>query len=226
MNQPWFQASIVRLDGADLTLVDHWEIPPGDQNGDSDFISSPVLWSGTDAHGVFRNMIGACNKNGLYYALDRDHLSAGPVWELRVGVSATDPDACIGTASTDGHLLYVPGNETTINGVTYEGSVRAVNPMTGAIVWEHGFNGNMLAAPTIDGAGVLGVEEFSLADPNTKSMYLLNAATGATLAQETNGFAFGGAVFADGYVLYPSVSKGLTLWAPAAEANPVRTPKH
>lgn len=212
-SQPWHQVSIVRLDGSDLSLVDSWKVPLAEQTDDPDFVASPTLWSGTDSQGTFRNMIGACDKNGVFYALDRDHLSAGPVWQRRIGPAFPDPRACIGTASYDGNVLYVPGNQTTIGGVNYLGSVRALNPMTGALIWEQGFNGNILAAPTINGSGVLGVEEFSLSEPPLVSMYLVNAATGAKLTEKNGGFAFGGAVFADDYVLYPSVAKGLTLWA-------------
>ncbi len=38
-----------------------------------------MLFSATIG-GVNRQLVGAVNKNGIYYVLDRNDLAAGPVW--------------------------------------------------------------------------------------------------------------------------------------------------
>ena len=41
-------------------------------------------------------MIGACNKNGIYYAWRRQNLAAGPVWQRQVGnTGGTGNGACM-----------------------------------------------------------------------------------------------------------------------------------
>src|SRR5215475_9062762 len=59
--------SIVRLAASGLARQDAWQIPTGQRGPDSDFGGSPTLFSAKLA-GVPTPMVGACNKNGTYYA--------------------------------------------------------------------------------------------------------------------------------------------------------------
>ena len=66
--------AIVALDADTLVIKDHWQIPPDQRVPDSDFGTTPTLFDVNGEH-----YIGALNKNGIYYVLNHDDLSAGPV---------------------------------------------------------------------------------------------------------------------------------------------------
>ena len=76
--------SIVKVDGTTLAKKSSWQAPT--LTTDSDFGGSPTLFSATlPGHTTPTPMVGACNKNGYYYALEQNDLAAGPVWSLHVG---------------------------------------------------------------------------------------------------------------------------------------------
>ena len=106
----------------------------------------------------------------------------------------------------DGSHLFVSGNETTIGGVSFNGSVRMLDPATGTASWKTGLPGPVIGTPTLDGAGVLAVQTYS-----SNGMFLINAATGAILRNVASGTGFGQPVFADNMLLIPTIGKGL--WA-------------
>ncbi len=85
---PGASFSIVRLDGASLTEEDRWKVPSA--TADLDFGSSPTRFTATIG-GRQVPMVGACNKNGKYYALRARSLGVGAVWSRRLGVSAGTP---------------------------------------------------------------------------------------------------------------------------------------
>ena len=121
--------SIVRLSATTLAKQEKWttSTPLAD---DLDFGSSPTLFTATIG-GVSTDLIGACNKNGIYYTWRRSSLAAGPVWQRQVGQSGgTGHGACITSAAYDGpdNMLFVAANQTTISGNAVQGSVRALEP--------------------------------------------------------------------------------------------------
>jgi outer membrane protein assembly factor BamB len=84
-------------------------------------------------------MVGLQNKNGIYYAFDRSAISAGPLWQKQMAGGGRCPEcgrgADISPSAYDGQHLFVGSEKTTINGNTCAGSVRELNPSTGAVVW-------------------------------------------------------------------------------------------
>jgi hypothetical protein len=101
-----------------------WAVPKSQQVSDSDFGGSVTIWTAT-INGHATTMAGACNKNGNYYALRASKLAAGPVWRRKIGNSSEKgPGQCDAAAVTDGPHLYLASNGTTIQGKTYQGSVR------------------------------------------------------------------------------------------------------
>ena len=128
-----------------------------------------------------------------------DDLSA-PVWKRQIGTATDDGgEACLAAGIFDGSRLFLASNATTIGGVAYKGSVRRVDPATGATVWERGVSANVLGTPAENGAGVLAVPTHG----GTQT-YLLDADTGAVLATISNGTEFPQPVFADQYLLLTS----------------------
>lgn len=198
--------SIVRLNANGLARQDAWQVPAGQHGSDSDFGGSPTLFSAT-LGGVPTAMVGACNKNGVYYAWRQGNLHAGPTWHRAVGAPYTSGPQCDAAAIWNGKHLFVAGNKTTINGVTYAGSIRMINPATGAYLWQRGLTGPPIGSPTLDGAGVLAVTAYS----KTGLLDLLNAATGAVIRTVSIGPDFGQPVFADNVLLVPTQNHGL--WA-------------
>src|SRR5205823_2351540 len=145
-------------------------------------------------------MVGACNKNGRYYALRAGDLAAGPVWKLQAGApfSNTSGDSCLAASLWDGSHLFIAGNQTTIGGTTYFGSVRRVNPATGAPVWQTGLPGAIMGTPAVDGSGVLAAASYDGATGATNAAYLLDAGNGHLVRTITTGAReFGQPVFAD-----------------------------
>lgn len=146
------QNAILKLSTTTLALEQSWQIPPAQWGIDSDWGSSPTLFN-AKAGGVIEHLVGSADKNGIFYALNRDNLSAGPVWELPIANGGDCPqcgNGSISPAAYDGSELYVAGGSVTINGVSCQGSVDALNPITGAYIWRDCLqHGTVLGAVTM-----------------------------------------------------------------------------
>lgn len=130
-----YAEAIIALDATTLAVKGHWAIPAGESVPDGDWSSSPVLF--TDAAG--NALVAAANKTGFLYAFRRNDLTAGPVWQTRLAQGGPCPncgDATVSTGIFDGHRLIWAAGKTTIAGTAYNGSVRAIDPTTGAVRWE------------------------------------------------------------------------------------------
>lgn len=209
-SQLYHTVSILKLSPA-LKLLASFQVPRSSIVGDGDFGGSPTLFTATIA-GNTVPMVGACNKNGIYYALRRSDLST--VWQRRIGVKSSGKvlGQCQAAAAFDGHHLYMGGPGTTIGGTTYRGSVVRLNPATGAIGWQTGLPNGVLTSPSINGSGVVGVGTYdNTTTPN--ETYLLSASTGAILRTLDPGFDFAQSAFADGW-LYTASNTGLYAWGP------------
>lgn len=177
---PLYADAIVRLDGSNMNMLDYWQVPASQQITDGDFGGSPTVFT-ADLNGTSTEMVGACNKNGIYYALKADNLSAGAVWEKRINAPYTSGGQCDSGAIWDGaRLIEGAGNQTTINGTTYQGGVYALDPATGNPLWETGLPGEVIGSPTEDGAGVVAAPIWSTTT-NNYGIYLLSAQNGAIL---------------------------------------------
>ena len=211
--------SIIRLDPQTLKEKDIFTIPPAQQVGDGDFGSSPTTWTAS-LGGVPTQMVGACNKNGLFYALRASALSAGPVWTDSLGTAPQQVgylSLCSSSAVWDQNTaqLFLSGNLTTIGGTVYKGSVQQVNPATGAPVWQTGLPGAVLGTPTLDGSGVMAVATCDYSGiPN--AIYLLDASDGQILATLGSGDApiFAQPTFADNYLFGATIGQGLIAYRP------------
>jgi hypothetical protein len=110
----------------------------------------------------------------------------------------------------DGTNLYLASNGTTINGTAHAGSVRDVNPATGAIVWQTGLTGAIFRTPGMDGAGVINASSFE-SPTGQNGLFLINAANGNLLTTVPYGKAptFGQPVFADHRLIAATAGLGL-----------------
>jgi hypothetical protein len=200
--------SIVRLSGA--TAVDRWTVP--NLGGtDLDFGASPTLFTGA-VTGVSTPLVGACNKNGVFYALRQSALSSGPVWTFK-----DSSGECISAAVWDGHQLIIGDQNSTVDGVHWNGSIRALSPnATGhRVIWEFGLPCAVLGTPTENGAGIVAVVTWSSCSGGSPALYLFGARSptpdplGSPVPTLLNtislpGGGFSQPTFADGYLFVAS----------------------
>jgi outer membrane protein assembly factor BamB len=205
--------SIVHLSGS-LTLLQAWQAPGTAGSGhDWDFGASPSLFgsSGTPT------AVGACNKNGDFYAFTANPLDGSPLWTDMIAAPDGTTGSCFASADWNAPAgdLYVSGGATTIGTTSYGGSVDEVNPATGAYIWRTGLPCVVVGTPTLDSAGVLAAGTFYRCH-STPGAYLLNAATGAILTKLPVGSTrvFGQPVFAQGTLSVATETNGLYDFAP------------
>ncbi|MGN6677306.1 MAG: outer membrane protein assembly factor BamB family protein [Streptosporangiaceae bacterium] len=209
-SQRYSTIAIMKLSPA-LKLLASFAVPPSEVTGDGDFGGSPTLFS-AKINGVVTPMVGACNKNGLYYAVRRSDMSK--VWQIRIGAKSSEKvlAQCQSAAAFDGTHLYMTGTATTIGGTPYRGSAEQIDPATGAVLWQTGLPNGVLTSPSINGGGVIAVGTYDNSGlPN--QTYVLDASNGAMLAQLDQGDDFPQSAFANGW-LYTASSTGLYAWAP------------
>jgi outer membrane protein assembly factor BamB len=195
--------SIVRLDPLTLKPLTHWTVP-GIATVDDDFGSSPTLFSAV-VQGKRIPMVGACNKNGTFYAWAQYGLGKGPVWSVPLGSPATPADACLASATWDGAHLLITADRSTVGANAYPAVARALDPATGAVLWETGLaDGPVFGTSALDGAHVLAAASYSFVGPATSNdLVLLDSTTGAVLATyATTAPTGGGPVWADRFLLY------------------------
>lgn len=201
--------SILKLSPDLSTLQGSWQVPTAQRTSDSDFGASPGIFS---AGGT--QMIGACNKNGVFYALGTANLAAGPVWQDKIGnPETTGPGQCDAAPVFDGTSLYLGSNGTTINGTAYQGSLRKVNSATGAYAWQTGLTGPIIGSPSADGGGVVAATSYR-STTGQNAVWVLSAATGQILRTISLGKSstFAQPVFADNYLIVASTGAGLRVY--------------
>ena len=107
---------------------------------DYDFGQGPLLFS-AKAGNKSRSLVGAGQKSGMFWALDRD--TGAVVWSTQVGPGGTMGGLQWGSA-TDGTRIYAAVNNSLGIPWTPHGSAApitggawsAIDPATGAIVWQ------------------------------------------------------------------------------------------
>jgi outer membrane protein assembly factor BamB len=143
--------SIIRLDLATLTLEDIWKVDADEATWDADWGSSPTLFADRDG----RQLVGAGHKDGHYYAFLRSDLADGPVWSAEIAAQGDVPqdgDGTLSTAAFDGTRLYVGGGTPPDADAETHGSVVAVEPSDGTILWRQPFPGPVIApVSTVNG---------------------------------------------------------------------------
>ena len=164
-------------------------------------------------------MTGACSKNGRFYALEALSLADGPVWSRRLGITAGTPGAgsCLASAIFDATAkkLYAASNQTTVNGVSVPGALRALSPATGGIRWETALpSGPVMGSPTLDGSGVIAAATFSFVRPN--ALFLVNASDGSIVRTiDMASAVFAQPVFAGSDLFVATTNNDLICYSPS-----------
>jgi polyvinyl alcohol dehydrogenase (cytochrome) len=191
--------------------TDDWNVgcllPPGtncpsNAGPDYDFASAPNLITYKD-QGQTKTILGAGQKSGIYFALDPD--TGAELWHTQVG-----PGSALGGmewgSATDGKRIYVSianlyGIPTPFGSA---GSWAALDPNTGAILWQKADpNGSLALGPLTVSNDVVFAPSMA-GDPSAPTMLALNANNGKTLWS----FASGASVNAGATVVGDSVYWG------------------
>ncbi|HEX3141943.1 MAG TPA: PQQ-binding-like beta-propeller repeat protein [Rhizobacter sp.] len=177
---------------------------PTNAGPDFDFASAPNLITYEGRHGRKKTILGAGQKSGIYFALDPD--TGAELWRTQVGPGSALGGMEWGSAS-DGKRIYVSianlyGIPTAVGGA---GSWAALDPETGAILWQVGDpNGAISIGPLAVADGVVYVSSMAGA-ATAPTMLALSAESGQTLWSFASGASVNaGATIVDGDVFWGS----------------------
>lgn len=192
--------SIVRLSMDTMEVLESWKVNANAQE-DADWGTSPTLFHDADG----RQLVGAGQKDGHYYAFERRHIEDGPVWTTELAKGGACPlcgDGVLSTAAFDGRRLYVgagrPPDATNVDD-SVVGSVSALDATTGAVLWRQHFDSPVIA-PISFTNGVV----FTTVG---KRVVALDAESGALLWQaQTKAPCVGGVAITDRGIFFGDLS--------------------
>jgi polyvinyl alcohol dehydrogenase (cytochrome) len=130
------------------------------QGVDADVGAGPNLWTTSEG----RDLVGAGDKQGTYYALDRD--SGEIVWDAKL-TPGSALGGVIGTAAVNDNKVVVASNVGNgANGPTGVTRVFALNRDTGVVMWTTELTGSTFASVTLTDdvalVGTTGAEYYAL----------------------------------------------------------------
>jgi outer membrane protein assembly factor BamB len=198
-----FAPSIVKLNASSLTLVSHWTVPGAEQTGDSDFGSTPTLFSATIG-GRSVALVGLVDKNGIFYAFDRSNIAAGPRWQAKITSGGGNGDPAVGSivsAAWDGSRLYVGGGNTIVNGTSCTASIDALNPANGSFVWQSCQSSHILG-------GISAVPGVVIEGTDGGNVVFLNSTNGSPLFSYHASAPVEGSCTVSNGIVYVSVADG------------------
>lgn len=177
---------------------------------DTDFGTNPILFDAT-LDGELRKLIGAGQKSGMFWALDRG--SGEVMWSRQVSDGSALIGGVFNNGAFDGERLIMAGNDGTSDGPGSEPAngesepfggadvatsvLMALDPADGSILWERQLPAWVWAPITIaNGVGFVSAES---------ELQAFNVATGEKLfAFKTDGTITSGASVAGGRVFFGS----------------------
>lgn len=193
--------AIIKLGGHTLRFLGSFKIPLSQSISDSDFGASPVF---------FGPYVGACNKNGIFYAVRRSNMRLA--WERRIGDQAngTVESECDAAPVFTGRFLYFGGPGTRIRGRFFRGSVQK-RTISGRLIWARGLPASVVGSPSMDRGNVLVVGTFETGGARTGT-YLINASNGRIIRKITHGLDFAQSTFANNW-LFTANQFGVNAWS-------------
>ena len=198
-----YSESLIKLSPT-LKYLGRFQVPSSQEGFDTDFGASPVF---------FDQYVGACNKNGIFYALYQSTMKLA--WQRQISGPAGGNSECIATPVWNGKHLFFGTPEATIRGANYVGSIQERDP-NGQLVWVTGLRNGINGSPAMDGGGVLAVGTYDT-EPTPNATYLIDAATGKILRNLVVGEDFAQSVFADDW-LFTANQYGVYAWGIARAA--------
>jgi len=207
-----YNGALLRFDADTLGIKSYFLLPKEEVEGntDLDWGSSPTLFN---VPGSGAALMAATGKNGVLYAVKQSDLSL--VWKTQIAVGCDDPANGCGSLSTpafDGTTLFVGAGVRDPN-LFASGSVYAINPANGSVVWEHDTGGTVIAPVTVAN-GLVFVA-------TTKGLGIYDAATGQIVwSDNQRGLLFSQPVVANGTIYTTYFTGDLVAWSvPAASST-------
>jgi polyvinyl alcohol dehydrogenase (cytochrome) len=180
---------------------------PPNAGPDHDFGQAPALFKvRTDGQVKPRELVGAGQKSGKYWALDPD--TGAVIWTTQAGPGGTGGGLQWGSA-VDGQRVYTANANSDRNpwtlpngSVTQTGVWSGLDAATGQVLWQTiPPNGGSTSGPATTANGVM----FGCSLDPSGYMYALDGATGAVLWQfASGGSCLSGAAISNGEVYWGS----------------------
>lgn len=208
----WWGSTFLSLDATTLEVKSYYFLPGNPTvEEDIDWGSSPTLF--VDSNGV--PLAGATGKNGGLYVLRRQDLT--PVWHATLAVQCIDPVQGCGSISTpafDGKRLYVGAGVADPNAFA-TGSLYALDPTTGNVLWSVLLDGTVLAPVTVANGLVFAA--------TTMGLEVHDASSGRTVWTDRQlGALYSQPIVANGFVYTTYVNGDVIGWH---IAEPLRKPR-
>lgn len=195
-----YTEAALSLDAGTLEVQSYYLLPEAESEVDVDWGSSATLFT---SGGI--SMIAATGKDGMLYALERPSLRLA--WETYLAVGCSDPTLGCGSVSTpayDGTTLFVGAGVRDPNGDS-SGSVYAIRPADGSVIWVRDTAGTVIAPVTVSN-GLLFVS-------TTEGLEIYHAATGQILWDDRKrGPIYSQPVVVDGTIYSTYVSGDVIAW--------------
>jgi uncharacterized protein (TIGR03437 family) len=203
----WGSAMLV-LDAHTLEIKAHYFLPVKAGDVDVDWGSSPTLFTAPGG----TPMVAGNGKDGVMYAFRRSDLQ--PVWTRTIAVDCIAPEEGCGSVSTpafDGKTLFSGAGDSDPN-LDPLGTVYAIDPQSGIVLWKKATDGVVLGPVTIANGLVFA--------STTKGLFAYDAATGDVLWNDARGKALvSQPVVLDGTVYATYLSGEMIAWRPSPGAN-------
>lgn len=193
-----------QLSGGDVFTI------PNPRSPDSDFGTNPVLFDAMIA-GTRRKLLGAGQKSGVFWALDR--ATGEIVWRRKVSGGSALIGGVFNNGAFDGRRLLVAGNNGDSIGPGSEPAngnsnpiglpiartsvLEALDPADGAVIWERQLPAWVWAPITVaNGVGFVSAD---------RELQAFDLASGEKLwTMQTEGTIASGAAIADGHLYFGS----------------------
>jgi len=148
--------------------------------------------------------VGACNKNGVYYAWNQTNLAAGPVWCTQVAGSESSGAGFCSTSSVwdfANKRLYL-AVQTKNLGAGVNGAVYRLDPDTGAILRTQKLVCGVTGTPVVNAlTGVLAVGRANCPTGTVVTVRFFDPTAGTPLGSAAaHGDVFAQPVFAEGHL--------------------------
>jgi outer membrane protein assembly factor BamB len=197
---------MLAMDATTLEIRKHFFLPTNSLDGDIEWGSSAMLFQTSDG----LPMVAATGKDGVLYAQHRDDLTPG--WRAELALSCVCPECGCGSLSTpafDGNYLYV-GAGAAPDADLENGSIYALDPDTGAILWRNLLEGAVLAPVTVAGGAVY--------VSTTTGLAVFDAETGDELWRGPRTLLFSQPAVTGGVVYTTQVNGSVVAWKPIEDS--------
>ena len=195
-----FGSTMLKLDAGTLATQAYYLLPTNSTVDDIEWGSSPTLVPTAEG----RTLVLATAKDGRLYAQDLRDLS--PVWQTTVAIGGSGPqsgEGAIATPAFDGQRVYVGAGRPPDG--SSPGSLYAIDPPTGAVLWMQALDGTVLAPPTVANGLVY--------TATLTGLHIFDAPTGELLWQDPTGTSqYGQVAVVDGVVYATYVDGSVRAW--------------